>query len=180
LCVNARVTCRFGFFALVLALFPISCYCYQIYGKCPGGREKKILILAFCCIATFVYSQEKLNIAGIDSVNFRNRLLYVINEEAEPSVTYGRLLTKCEAIAQSDSKASNLENKLTKDQTQIFKSLIGYKVDIEANPNATVFIIHCNHEYGVLTWWWNDASPAIIMGVGPGPKVMHEVFFKIK
>jgi len=47
------------------------------------------------------------------------------------------------------------------------------------NSNFAMMII-TDGEYGMLWVYWNDTTPAVIMGLGPGVRELRRYFFRLK
>ena len=139
---------------------------------------KKILIILLCFISSSIFSQEvKYTRVTDDTRDFRNNVWWYGVNSFEENETF--LLTFNNRHIERIIAKDNFSN-LQEPYYTICKNLLDRGREIQTPSRAFETIIICDDKYGVMLFFWNDTSPAVIMGVGPGVKLMFRQFFELK
>jgi len=139
---------------------------------------RKILAILLCLISSSVFSQEgKFTRVTDDTRDFRNNLWYY------GANSFGELDTFLYTFGYRHIERTIAEDNfagLREPYYTICANLLNRGRNIAIPDRTFSIMIICDDKYGVMLFWWNDTSPAVIMGVGPGQKLMFRHFFELK
>ena len=141
---------------------------------------KKVFLLSFCFISLSIYADEEIYTVPNDfsTTDFRGKIWFYgtnsIGDEVTTFISNFQRYHVERVIAEGNF--AHLQ--------EPYYSICRNILDRGRNkglPNRIMRImIICDAQYGVLLWSWNDTVPAVIMGVGPGEKLMSRIFFELK
>ena len=142
---------------------------------------KKLFLVLFCFISLSVYATEEVFMVQDNTTDFRSKVWYFgsNNMDVMDSFFHRFNYLYVERTISRDDAGSDF-NSLRDPYRAALINLLNRGRGIAIPDQIFRVMIVCDDRYGVMLFWWNDTTPATIMGVGPGEKLMFRHFFELR